>query len=80
MGSRPNGRQWIDGAGWKQLFPTMEVQMSTPPRTEREQAAWEIRGDPSPARRASRPDKLGVGLVAVVLLAVLVAIVVLFLL
>jgi hypothetical protein len=53
--------------------------MSVPRRTERDHAGWEVSGEqPTPTRRPQRPDKLGIGIVAMVLLAVVVAIVVLF--
>ena len=48
--------------------------MSVPPRTEREQSGWEVSGEPpAPAKRRQKPDRLGIGLLALVLLAVIVA-------
>ena len=48
--------------------------MSVPPRTPREQPGWEVAGeDPTPPRPRHGPDKLGVGLVGAVLLAIVVA-------
>ena len=55
--------------------------MSVPPRTERDRDSWEVSGEPpAPARRRQRPDKLGVGMVALVLLAMIIAVVALFVL
>ena len=54
--------------------------MSVPPRTEREQADWEVSGErPRTAGRHEQPDKLGMVIVAVVLVALAIAVVVLLL-
>jgi hypothetical protein len=56
--------------------------MSVPPRpTERNPADWEVAGErPTRSARHSRPDKAGLALVGLVLVAILVALVLLFLL
>ena len=56
--------------------------MSVPPRpTERDPANWEVAGErPTRAARHSRPDKAGLALVGIVLVAILVALVLLFIL
>jgi hypothetical protein len=55
--------------------------MSVPPNTQREQADWDVPGEhPTPGDRHAEPDKLGVGLVGAVLLAVLVVAVLLIVL
>jgi hypothetical protein len=49
--------------------------MSVPPRTERDQSGWEVAGDqPVKGRRHERPDRLGLAMVAIVLIAVVVAV------
>jgi len=54
--------------------------MSVPPRTEREQADWEVGGEqPRISGRHEPPDKLGLVIVGVVLVALAVAVVVLLL-
>jgi hypothetical protein len=56
--------------------------MSVPPSpTERPRKDWEVTGErPTPPARRTRPDKAGAALVGIVLVALLVAVVLLFVL
>jgi hypothetical protein len=54
--------------------------MSVPPRTEREQADWEVSGEqPRISGRHEQPDRLGLVIVSVVLVALAIAVLVLLL-
>lgn len=54
--------------------------MSVPPRTGRDRADWKVSGEsPTPARE-HKSDRLGLGLVGIVLVALLVAMILLLLL
>jgi hypothetical protein len=54
-----------------------ESEMSVPPRSTR---GWEVEGEQSPpAHRSPKSDRLGIGLVAIVLVALVVAIALLLL-
>jgi hypothetical protein len=55
--------------------------MSVPPRTERDDADWEVSGErPTHTRGDRRPDRLGLGMVGLVLLALLIAVILLIVL
>ena len=62
-------------------IPAPEVLMSVPPRpTEHPRADWEVTGERrTQSARRPRSDKLGLALVAIVLVAVLVAVLLLVL-
>ncbi len=48
--------------------------MSVPPRTEHDESGWEVSGEqPATSSRHPKSDRLGIGLVAMVLLAVVIA-------
>jgi hypothetical protein len=82
MGSRPNGRRHDLRAALRQIVPDPEVLMAVPPRpTERDPADWED-VDAHPTQRAphSTPDKTGLALVGIVFVAVVIALVLLFVL
>jgi hypothetical protein len=54
--------------------------MSVPPRTENDEAGWEVSGErPHRPGRRENPDKLGLAIVALVLVAVFVAVLILLL-
>ncbi len=82
MGSRPNGSVRDPRAALTHIVLPTEVLMSVPPRpSERAPADWNVAGErPTRSAQRTKPDKVGLGLVGLVLVALLVALVLLFVL